>query len=383
MGCFVEVRSNAQPSFMLNRKLNTESPYIEQNNLLQMNADIKKEPAFDVKQAIRKLAERLRAMSESAEEQTETKLPTKLELYELLSPYGTTYKEIKNAYPQTAHDEEQVNLLNREFDPTDSNMVNLADQMMDLAFEKMKEKEKINPDNPRLTDYELYEIWSPYGARYRQIREERPTPEQEEKIKQDVEQAIKISPIPKLYIAPHAVDSGIGVLLANSDYVTEKNKEMKKYISEESTVGQVITYGSDTWEDEACKALEEFIITVNNIGDSIEGNVEIIEWLCDKWSKNEPLRRLGIFAGKILRVWDGYQCFRNTYKKREEEIGRIMKIKECTREEAEAEVRRYLPLWLTGEIMSMGLGMFIEDKVKERLLFPKDNKTILWEDYGT
>ena len=33
-------------------------------------------------------------------------LPTKLELYELLSPYTATYKEIKEAYPQTIQNEE-------------------------------------------------------------------------------------------------------------------------------------------------------------------------------------------------------------------------------------------------------------------------------------
>lgn len=100
-------QSNAQPSFTFNRKLNTESPYIGQNNLLQMNTGIKKEPAFDVEQAIRKIASRLEERTDDSGEQDKMSLPTKLELYELLSPYGTTYKEIKEAYPQTVHDEEQ------------------------------------------------------------------------------------------------------------------------------------------------------------------------------------------------------------------------------------------------------------------------------------
>ena len=68
-------QSNTQPSFAFNQKSNTESPYARENNLSQMNIGIKKEPDFDVKQAIRKLADRLRAMGESAEEQSETNLP--------------------------------------------------------------------------------------------------------------------------------------------------------------------------------------------------------------------------------------------------------------------------------------------------------------------
>lgn len=71
-----------------------------------MNTGIKKEPAFDVKQAIRKIASRLEERSDDREGQDEISLPTKLDLYELLSPYTATYKEIKEAYLQTVHDEE-------------------------------------------------------------------------------------------------------------------------------------------------------------------------------------------------------------------------------------------------------------------------------------
>lgn len=71
-----------------------------------MNTGIKKEPAFDVEQAIRKIASRLEERTDDREGQDEISLPTKLDLYELLSPYTATYKEIKEAYPQTVHDEE-------------------------------------------------------------------------------------------------------------------------------------------------------------------------------------------------------------------------------------------------------------------------------------
>ena len=71
-----------------------------------MNTGIKKEPAFDVKQAIRKIANRLEARTADSGEQDKMSLPTKLELYELLSPYTATYKEIKEAYPQTIQNEE-------------------------------------------------------------------------------------------------------------------------------------------------------------------------------------------------------------------------------------------------------------------------------------
>ena len=71
-----------------------------------MNTGIKKEPAFDVKQAIRKIASRLEERTDDSGEQDKMSLPTKLELYELLSPYGTTYIEIKEAYPQSIQNEE-------------------------------------------------------------------------------------------------------------------------------------------------------------------------------------------------------------------------------------------------------------------------------------
>ena len=54
-------QSNARPSFTFDRKLTAESPYARQNNLSQRNTGIKKEPAFDVKQTIRKIADRLEA----------------------------------------------------------------------------------------------------------------------------------------------------------------------------------------------------------------------------------------------------------------------------------------------------------------------------------
>ena len=92
---------------------------------MPMNTGIKKEPAFDVKQAIRKIANRLEARTADSGEQDKVSLPTKLELYELLSPYTATYKEIKEAYPQTVQNEEQFD----ESGMTYEEMTNIGKQI--------------------------------------------------------------------------------------------------------------------------------------------------------------------------------------------------------------------------------------------------------------
>ena len=67
-------QSNAQPSFTFNRKLNTESPYIGQNNLLQMNTGIKKDPDIDLDRAIHRAGDLLKATLEYNNGQTDTNL---------------------------------------------------------------------------------------------------------------------------------------------------------------------------------------------------------------------------------------------------------------------------------------------------------------------
>ena len=275
-------------------------------------------------------------------------LPTKLELYELLSPYGTTYKEIKEAYPQTVHDEEQVNLLDQEFDSTDSNMVNFYNQMMDLAFEKMEEKEKINPENPRLTDYELYEIWSPYGARYRQIRKAHPTPEQEEELRKQAEEMIRNSPMPRLnYSAGDSVYErsamlGEGAFLSpNLDLIEKILKAEKRALK---------------------KDLDQTVL-------DFFGSIDAILAMCPQDSR---LAKIGAGLGYALLAVAALRCVLDVQNRREKLINDLV-TQGRERREAEAETLPIYHKWLLDELTTLVLEDWVSDFLP-LILIPQKNE---------
>lgn len=326
-----------------------------------------KEPAFDVNQAIQNLADNLRERwdADTAQPTANTSVQfnedsssvdtmnnnvvtdlkqildhnsnkplSRLELYEILSKYGITYKDIKTAYPDTA--QSQFNLLDQEFDPTDTNTLNIFDQIRDQIMKKSEEKRKNNPDDSRLTDYELYEILSPYGARYMQIKKKRPTPEQEEVIRKWVEQFVQDSPIPILNyrandsVYERSVMQGEGAFFSpNLDLIEKILKEEKRAL-----------------EKDIDQAVLEFF-----------GSVDAILALCPQDSR---LAKLGARLGYLLLAVAALRCVLDVQRRREKLINDLV-TQGRERREAEAETLPIYHKWLLNELTTLVLEDWVSD----------------------
>ena len=220
--------------------------------------------------------------------------------------------------------------------------------MMDLAFEKMEEKEKINPENPRLTDYELYEIWSPYGARYRQIRKAHPTPEQEEELRKQAEEMIRNSPMPRLnYSAGDSVYER-SVMLGEGAFLSPNLDLIEKILKAEKRALK--------------KDLDQTVL-------DFFGSIDAILAMCPQDSR---LAKLGARLGHLLLAVAALRCVLDVQNRREKLINDLV-TQGRERREAEAETLPIYHKWLLDELTTLVLEDWVSDFLP-LILIPQKNE---------
>ena len=192
------------------------------------------------------------------------------------------------------------------------------------------------PDGQYITDYEIYEILSKYGVKYKDWR----------KIRLAVEEKLKNMPMPRLnYSAGDSVYErsamlGEGAFLSpNLDLIEKILKDEKRAL-----------------EKDIDQAVLEFF-----------GSVDTILAMCPQDSR---LAKIGARLGYALLAVAALRCVLDVQRRREKLINDLI-TQGRKRREAEAETLPIYHKWLLDEIKNLVLGEWISD-ILPLILIPQE-----------